>query len=114
MQARDRHFVDGVTCVLDGHAMRVANLGMGGLFAATELRPPDPGQLIVLELRLPRHDPFRVVGQVTWVNEPRNPADMPPGFGVKITRIDSKDREALQALLRHSDPVLGTPRRVAH
>jgi hypothetical protein len=112
MQARNRHFVDGVTCVLDGHAMRVANLGLGGLFAATELRPPDPGQLVILELRIPSHDPFRVVGEVTWVNEPRNPAPLPPGFGVKITRIEPSDREALNELLKHSDPVLGPRRRV--
>jgi len=110
MQARDRHYVDGVTCVLDGHAMRVANLGTGGLFAATELRPPDPGQLVVLELRIPRYDPFRVVGQVTWINEPRNPAAMPPGFGVKITRIDSHDKAAVQELLKRSDAVLSGPR----
>jgi PilZ domain len=111
MQARDRHFVDGVTCVLDGNAMRVANLSLGGLFAATELRPPDPGQLVVLELRLPSHPPFRVVGQVTWVNEPRNPADLPPGFGVRITQIAAGDKDALTELLRRSDAVLAQPRR---
>lgn len=106
MQPRNRHFVDGVSCMLDGHAMRVANLSVGGLFAATELKPPDLGQLVILEMRLPQRNPFRVVGEVTWINEPRNPADMPPGFGVKITRIDSGDKEALQTLLLHSDPIL--------
>lgn len=111
MQPRNRHFVDGVSCVLDGHAMRVANLSVGGLFAATELRPPEPGQLVILEMRLPRRDPFRVVGEVTWINEPRNPADLPPGFGVKITRMDSGDKEALQALLRSSDPILSVSAR---
>ena len=111
MQARDRHFVDGVTCVLEGNAMRVANLSLGGLFAATELRPPDPGQLVILELRLPSHEPFRVVGQVTWVNEPLNPADLPPGFGVRITQIASHDKEALGQLLLRSDRVLAHPRR---
>jgi len=111
MQARDRHFVDGVTCVLEGNAMRVANLSLGGLFAATELRPPDPGQLVILELRLPSYEPFRVVGQVTWVNEPRNPADLPPGFGVRITQIASHDKDALGQLLLRSDRVLAQPRR---
>jgi uncharacterized protein (TIGR02266 family) len=111
MQARNRHFVDGVSCVMDGHAMRVANLSVGGLFAATELRPPELGQMVVLEMRLPQREPFRVVGTVTWINEPRNPADMPPGFGIRITRIDSDDKEALQDLLRHSDPILSVSAR---
>ena len=103
----NRHFVDGVSCVLDGHAMRVANLSVGGLFAATELRPPDLGTARrSWSCAFPSAIPFRVVGEVTWINEPRNPADLPPGFGVQITQIESGDKEALQTLLLHSDPIL--------
>ena len=51
------------------------------------------------------------MGEVTWINEPRNPADLPPGFGVKITRMESRDKEALQALLRSSDPILSVSAR---
>jgi len=91
--------------------MRVANLSVGGLFAATELRPPELGQMVILEMRLPQREPFRVVGTVTWINEPRNPADMPPGFGIRITNIESDDKEALQDLLRRSDPILSVSAR---
>jgi Tfp pilus assembly protein PilZ len=108
MKARDRYFVDGVSCVVDGQAHRVANLGTGGFFAETD-RPPRLGQILVMELRLPHRQGCRVVGQVSWINSAARPQidELPPGFGVRLTRVDRPDRDAIEALLKHSAPVLG-------
>jgi Tfp pilus assembly protein PilZ len=108
MRPRDRFFVDGVSCVVDGQSHRVANLGTGGFFAETD-RPPRLGQILVMDLRLPHHAACRVVGQVTWINAPGVPQvdELPPGFGVRLTRVERPDREAIEALLKHSAPVLG-------
>ena len=107
MRPRDRFFVDGVSCVVDGRSHRVANLGTGGFFAETD-RPPRLGQVLVMELRLPRRESCRVVGQVSWINglTGTRVEELPPGFGVRLTRVDRSDREAIEALLKHSAPVL--------
>jgi Tfp pilus assembly protein PilZ len=108
MKARDRYFVEGVSCLLDGRSMRVANLGTGGFFAETD-QPPRLGQTLVLELVLPQRASCRVVCEVSWINGPqgRGVNELPPGFGVKLTRLDRNDREAIEELLKRSDPVLG-------
>jgi hypothetical protein len=103
MKAADRFFVDGVSCVFDGQQLSVANLSMGGLFAATD-RPPALGQVVRLDLTLGKRAPFPVVGRVTWVNDPadsRAPG-MPRGFGIKITEIAFPDKLAIVHLLKRS------------
>lgn len=107
MKARDRFFVDGVACRLEGQVYRVANLGRGGFFAAGT-HVPHLGQTLVMDLILPNHGSCRVVGEVSWVNgATEHWNDLPPGFGVKLTQIDRADRDALEDLLRQSAPVLG-------
>ena len=108
MKARDRYFVEGVSCLLDGEALRVANLGTGGFFAETDT-PPRLGQTLVMELLLPQRTKCRVVGEVSWINKAhgRRVEELPPGFGVKLTRLERRDREAIEDLLKRSDPVLG-------
>ncbi len=107
MKPRDRFFVDGVSCVVDGRSHRVANLGTGGFFAETE-RPPNLGQTLVMDLQLPTKASLRVVGQVSWINGLSGPheGNLPPGFGVRLTRIEPADLDAIEALLKHSAPVL--------
>lgn len=108
MKARNRYFVEGVSCLLDGEAFRVANLGTGGFFAESDA-PPRLGQTLVMELVLPQRVKCRVVGEVSWINgtRGRHIEELPPGFGVKLTRLERRDREAIEELLRRSDPVLG-------
>jgi Tfp pilus assembly protein PilZ len=103
MKASDRYFVNGVTCLLGEQEMRVANLSVGGLFAATE-DPPMEGQFVSLQLRLGQRPPFTVLGKVTWINQPDNPKahDLPRGFGIKITRIEFPDKLAILDLLKRS------------
>jgi hypothetical protein len=109
MKASDRYFVKGVTCSLDGHRLRVANLSVGGLFAATT-HPPMPGQVVWLELTLGDRPPFPVMGTVTWINGHEKPkaADLPEGFGVKITRIAFPHKLAILDLLKRLRPVSRT------
>lgn len=103
MRATDRFPVEGVTCSLEDQAMRVTNLSLSGLFAATE-RPPLAGQVVSLELSLPGHGPFTVVGAVSWINPretPRAP-ELPPGFGLRITKMELLAKVAILDLLKRS------------
>jgi hypothetical protein len=101
MRATDRIPVDGVTCALDDQAMRVTNLSVSGLFAATE-RPPLKGQVVSLELSLPGRGAFTVVGAVTWINSREQPQarELPPGFGVRITKMPLPAKVAILDLLK--------------
>ena len=104
MKASDRFPVDGISCLVDGKRLPVANLSLGGFFAATET-PPMEGQVLALDLDLPGQAPIRVLGRVTWINEPQAPRarDLPQGFGIKITEIGLAGKLALVALLKRSD-----------
>ena len=68
VKSSERFFIDGVICRLDGDGLPVANLSVGGLFAATE-RPPLLGQVVRLELLLGERESYEVVGRVTWLND---------------------------------------------
>jgi Tfp pilus assembly protein PilZ len=109
MKATDRHFVEDVVCALEGatELMRVANLSVGGLFAATK-KPPALGTLVTIELRLPRHDCW-LVGRVSWINEPTRPtnASLPEGFGMMFTRVSEADQAAIRNVLRRSEAMMG-------
>jgi Tfp pilus assembly protein PilZ len=112
MKATDRHFVDEVVCVLEGanELMRVANLSVGGLFAATK-NPPELGTLVTVELRLPKRDCW-LVGRVSWINEPTKPinASLPEGFGLMFTRVPADDQAAIRDVLRWSQVMLSAGR----
>lgn len=100
MKASDRFSVDGARCVLDGRVLPLANVSVGGLFAVSE-QPPIVGQVLVVELLLPRRAPFRVSGIVTWVNSGKA-AHLPAGFGLKITHIEFLDKLSLLDFLKRS------------
>ena len=105
MKATDRHFVEEVSCVLEGahDVMRVANLSVGGLFAATQ-NPPAAGENVTIELRLPNYNCW-LVGRVTWINEPNNPINptLPEGFGMMFARVSLGDQAAIRDILRRSE-----------
>jgi Tfp pilus assembly protein PilZ len=92
--------VADVTCRLAGRDLRVANLSVGGFFVQTEDGAPPPGQFVELELRLGSRPASRVVGQVVWRHEPDAAASRTAGFGVRITRIELRDKLALIDWLR--------------
>lgn len=105
MKGTDRFVVEGVSCVLHGRSLPVANLSVGGFFAAMA-RPPARGEVLELDLALKERPPFRVMGKVTWINEakaPRSPS-LPEGFGFKILRIALPDKIALVDFLKRASP----------
>ena len=109
MKSRDRLRLDDARCVLDGAALPVANLSLGGFFVATDT-PLIAGQVVALRLQVAGKD-FPIFGKVAWVNAhdaPRH-ADLPSGFGVAITRIDLADKVALVDILRRASRKPGTP-----
>jgi hypothetical protein len=103
VKASDRFFVDGIWCVIDGMRLPVANLSLGGFFAATS-QPPMKGQVLSVDLDLPGHSPIHVLGRVTWINDPQKPLakGLPEGFGLKITEIGLAGKLALVSLLKSS------------
>ncbi len=108
MKPRDRYYVQGVYCRIDGETMRVANLGVNGLFAVTS-RSLSVGETVIVELQLSPKDSFRIIGEVSWVNPVGTPATpaLPEGMGVRFTRMASTDKETLIEALKRADPVLG-------
>jgi hypothetical protein len=111
MKATDRFIIDGVVCELDGRQLKVANLSISGLFAITDLALT-PGQHVEITLRLPERAPFRLLGQVSWTNDPAAPRapDLPQGLGIRITRIALPDKVALLDLLKRTSPGNVRPR----
>jgi Tfp pilus assembly protein PilZ len=109
MKATDRHFVEEVSCILEGanEVMRVANLSVGGLFAATK-NPPALGEVVTIELRMPKHDCW-LVGRVSWINAPTTPINpsLPEGFGMMFTRVPAADQAAIREILRRSEAMMG-------
>ena len=105
MKANDRYLVEGVQCRLDGPPMPVANLSVGGFFVVSE-QAPMPGQVVELELTLIGRPPFRMLGMVTWINDPAHPKakDLPQGFGIKVTRISFADKLSIIDLLKRASP----------
>ena len=113
MKSRDRVHLEDARCVLDGEALPVANLSLGGFFVATG-RPLLAGQIVALRLQVGGRE-IPIFGKVAWVNgadAPRH-TDLPPGFGVAITRIDLADKVALVEILRQASRRPGAPRRTS-
>ena len=104
MKSSERYFIDGVRCRLDGDGLPVANLSVGGLFAATE-RPPLLGQVVRLELLLCESEIYEVVGRVTWLNDgsSRRAPQLPCGFGVRITQIGLPAKLAIVNALKRAE-----------
>ena len=100
MKSGDRLPVDDARCILDGEGLPIKNLSLGGFFVATD-RPLINGQIVALRVLVADRD-IPIVGKVAWVNEKDAPrqAELPPGFGVSITRIDLTDKLALVEILR--------------
>ena len=104
MKSTDRFLVEGVVCNMQGQALPVANLSVGGFFAAMA-SPPPAGELLELELALAGRPPFRVMGKVIWINTADRRADhLPHGFGFKITKIALPDKIAILDFLKRAAP----------
>ena len=105
MKGTDRFVVDDVVCAVHGATLKVANLSVGGLFAATRSAPP-LGEMLEMDVALKGRAPFRVTGKVAWINEAKEPKapDLPQGFGFKIIKIALPDKVALLDFLKRASP----------
>ena len=105
MKGTDRFVVDDVVCAVHGSTLKVANLSVGGLFAATTSAPP-LGEMLEMDVTLKGRPPFRVTGKVAWLNEAKEPKapDLPQGFGFKIVKIALPDKVALLDFLKRASP----------
>jgi len=105
LKGTDRFVVDDVVCALHGATLKVANLSVGGLFAATPSAPP-LGEMVEMDVALTGRAPFRVMGKVAWINEAKEPKapDLPQGFGFKIVKIALPDKVALVDFLKRASP----------
>jgi PilZ domain len=105
LKGTDRFVVDGVACAFQGTTASVANLSVGGLFAATGT-PPPPGEMMEMDVAIKGRPPFRVLGKVAWINDadPKKAPNLPLGFGFKIVRIALPDKVALVDFLKRASP----------
>jgi Tfp pilus assembly protein PilZ len=100
MKGNDRYQIPGLTCTIDGNALPVVNLSVGGFFVESS-EPLLLGRTVTAVLGVRDGMAFEVTAKVAWINctvRPRVP-HLPPGFGLKIQRMRFRDRmEVLRVL----------------
>jgi hypothetical protein len=103
IKGSDRYVIERAACRIGDEVRPVLNLSVSGLFVASET-PLPTGQVVELELTLGDRPPFRVLGRISWVNDPLTgkAPHLPRGFGVQITRIALEDKLAILAALREA------------
>jgi len=78
----------------------LANISEMGIFVLTT-EPLTIGTRIMLSFAPPGHEPFKLAGQVAWINKVRPNGDNPnPGMGVRFINLTPDDRERLVEVIR--------------
>jgi type IV pilus assembly protein PilZ len=78
----------------------MANISEMGIFVRT-VEPLAVGTRLWLSFAPPGHEPFKLEGQVQWVNKLRPNGDNPnPGMGVRFVGLKLSDRERLVEVIR--------------
>jgi type IV pilus assembly protein PilZ len=78
----------------------LANISEMGIFVRTT-EPLSVGTRLTLSFAPPGHEPFKLQGQVAWINRLRTNGDNPnPGMGVRFTQLTPDDRERLVEVIR--------------
>ncbi len=78
----------------------IANISEMGIFVRSE-EPLALGTRINLAFAPPGHEPFRLVGEVAWINPMRANGDNPnPGMGVRFIDLTPESRERLVEVVR--------------
>jgi type IV pilus assembly protein PilZ len=99
----DRFDVEwSVDCVADDTFLyaSIANISAMGIFVKTT-DPLAVGSRLVLSFSPPGYKPFKLEGQVAWVNQLRPDGDNPnPGMGVRFVNLGLDDRERLVEVIR--------------
>lgn len=91
-----------VDCVADDTFLfaAITNISELGIFVRT-LEPLLVGTPLMLSFAPNGHAPFKLAGEVAWVNPVRPDGDNPnPGMGVRFVGITPEDRERLVEVIR--------------
>jgi type IV pilus assembly protein PilZ len=99
----DRFDVEwAVDCVADDTFLyaSIANISAMGIFVKT-IDPLAVGTRLMMSFEPPGYEPFKLQGQVAWVNVLRPDGDNPnPGMGVRFVNLRPEDRERLVEVIR--------------
>ncbi len=91
-----------VDCVADDTFLyaSITNISQMGIFVKTT-DPLAVGTRLTLSFAPPGYEPFKLAGEVAWVNPVRPGGDNPnPGMGLKFTALTAEDRERLVEIIR--------------
>jgi type IV pilus assembly protein PilZ len=91
-----------VDCIADDTFLyaSIANISEMGIFVRTT-EPLVIGTRMLLTFAPPGHEPFKLDGQVAWVNRVRENGDNPnPGMGIRFVALHLDDRERLVEVIR--------------
>jgi type IV pilus assembly protein PilZ len=99
----DRYDVEwAVDCVAEDTFLyaSIANISAMGIFVTT-VDPLSVGAVLVLSFAPPGYEPFKLEGEVAWINAVRPNGDNPnPGMGVRFVNLRPDDRERLVEVVR--------------
>ena len=99
----DRYQVEwAVDCIADDTFLyaSIANISAMGIFVKT-FDPLAVGTKLVLSFAPPGYEPFKLEGEVAWINALRPDGDNPnPGMGLRFVNLRPDDRERLVEVIR--------------
>lgn len=102
-RSHDRFDVEwSVDCVADDTFLyaSIANISAMGIFVKT-VDPLAVGTTLIMSFAPPGYEPFKLTGEVAWVNVVRPNGDNPnPGMGVRFVNLRPDDRERLVEVIR--------------
>ncbi len=99
----DRYDVEwAVDCIAEDTFLyaSIANISAMGIFVKT-VDPLSVGTRLVLSFAPPGYEPFKLEGEVAWINAVRPDGDNPnPGMGLRFVNLRPDDRERLVEIVR--------------
>jgi type IV pilus assembly protein PilZ len=102
-RSHDRFDVEwAVDCATDDTFLyaSIANISAMGIFVKTT-DPLSIGTALVLSFEPPGYEPFKLEGEVAWINAVRADGDNPnPGMGVRFVNLLPDERERLVEVIR--------------
>jgi len=91
-----------VDCVADDTFLyaSIANISEMGIFVKTT-DPLPIGTKLALQFAPPGYEPFKLIGDVAWLNRLRDDGDNPnPGMGIRFVALTLDERERLVEIIR--------------
>jgi type IV pilus assembly protein PilZ len=102
-RSHDRYDVEwAVDCVAEDTFLyaSIANISAMGIFVKTT-EPVPVGTRLVMSFEPPGVPPFKLEGEVAWINRVRPDGDNPnPGMGVRFVNLHADERERLVGVIR--------------